>query len=109
VPIRVAGTLFAIFFLWAASLQLNDPDPIQWIAIYLAAAAVSALTVLGKGSPAIPTIVGAIALVWGLTLLPDAIAARFSLDDEEVRELGGLAIVATWCAISGAARRFSRA
>lgn len=32
---RYISLLFAIIFLWFAYLQLNDPDPVWWVVIYL--------------------------------------------------------------------------
>ena len=37
-----------LVFLWAAYVQLNDPDATSWVAIYLVAAAGSLLFFLGK-------------------------------------------------------------
>jgi hypothetical protein len=38
---RAAGGLFAILFTWSAWLQLNDPDPARWVAMYMSAALVA--------------------------------------------------------------------
>ena len=37
IALRVAAALMAIFFVYAAVVQLNDPDPVRWIAISAAA------------------------------------------------------------------------
>jgi len=49
---KVISKLFAIIFvilcLVSAYLQLNDPDPLLWICLYLAAAVIAILFVLKK-------------------------------------------------------------
>ncbi|MDY7395797.1 transmembrane 220 family protein [Aureibaculum sp. 2210JD6-5] len=42
------GIIFTILFLWSAYLQLNDPDPLLWIVVYLIAALASLLFALSK-------------------------------------------------------------
>ncbi|MET2983941.1 transmembrane 220 family protein [Aureibaculum conchae] len=42
------GIIFTILFLWSAYLQLNDPDPILWVVIYLVAALISSLFAFNK-------------------------------------------------------------
>ena len=42
------GIIFTILFLWSAYLQLNDPDPVLWIVIYLVAAIASLLFAFNK-------------------------------------------------------------
>ncbi|MDQ3047269.1 MAG: transmembrane 220 family protein [Bacteroidota bacterium] len=38
---KYLALIFLIVFLWFAYLQINDPDPIWWITVYLVAAYVS--------------------------------------------------------------------
>ena len=45
---KTIGFLFTILFIWSAYLQLNDPDPILWIVIYLVAALASLLFAFNK-------------------------------------------------------------
>lgn len=40
---KVLNVFFALLFLSFAFVQLNDPDPILWIAIYLAMVAISVM------------------------------------------------------------------
>ena len=98
--------LAASYFVLAAGLQYNDPDPWAWIAIYAAAAAVS-WWCRGRSRQPIPALlVGAFATLWALSLLPGAQGVEF-LDlpqpmhtkggaVEVAREVGGLGIVAVW-------------
>ncbi len=45
---RALALIFAIFFLWAAYLQLNDPDPIIWFTIYGVASLASVFFLIKK-------------------------------------------------------------
>ncbi len=45
---RLPHLLLALMFLAFAALQINDPDPILWIIIYLAMTALCALAAFGK-------------------------------------------------------------
>lgn len=102
----------ALLFFFSAALQYNDPDPIQWMAIYVAAGVIS---VLAAGSRRrmpwyVPALVGFAALVWALTIAPHALAwnpLRHMFDSwemknvivEENRETMGLFIVTAWMVI----------
>ncbi len=102
---RLQAAVAACFVLVAA-LQYNDPDPYAWIAIYGVAALVSWLQ-RSRPARAIPALlVGSVATVWALCLVPEAQDAGL-LDlprpmhtkggaVEAAREVGGLSIVAAW-------------
>lgn len=45
---KVLAFLLAIFFIWAAAVQYNDPDAIKWYVIYGTGALASILFALGK-------------------------------------------------------------
>ena len=91
----------------AAALQHNDPDPLRWIALYVAAAlaGVAALHVRGGWRAALA--VAAVAAVWAAITWAD-VAGGVAADDlwrkmsekggkvEAYREAAGLTIVATW-------------
>lgn len=96
---RLAGAVLAALFAYAAALQYNDPDPAPWIAIYAAAAVVSVLFAAGRNPSVLAALVAMVAAAWSATLVGDAAEAQFSVDDEEVRELGGLTIIAAACAL----------
>jgi hypothetical protein len=94
--------------LWAAYLQLNDPDPARWFAMYAACAAVALASALGRGRAPMAGAVGAIALLWAAAIVPELLGrwtpadlgANMSSARPEVeygRELGGLSIVAAYC------------
>lgn len=105
--LRVSSAIAALLFAWSAILQLNDPDPLLWFAIYLAAMGVAAAGALPKPPP-----------VWAPGAMLAVCAARLAalaiqglpeephpmkygpqtgwLADEVVREGGGLLIVVGW-------------
>ena len=109
---RGLSLVAALLFLFSVALQYNDPDPIQWMAIYGAAAAVSAAAALRRERLPwyVPAVVGVVALVWALTIAPHALG-RVPLSSmfqawemkntviEENRESIGLLIVAAWMAV----------
>lgn len=101
---RILTGVMAALFLVAAVLQLNDPDPIVWMAIY-AAAALACVLALGRGTPRwLTAAVGVVAVVWAATLAPRVLGAvapgelfremgMATLAIEEAREMLGLLIV----------------
>jgi len=101
--------LVSLLFLASAVLQWNDPDPLAWIAIYLAAALACWLPRLHPGGWTVAAAVAAISTAWALWLSP--ILAEMRLGDlmdkmkaenpriELSREFLGLAIIAVWMAI----------
>ena len=113
----ILSGLMALLFLFAAAVQYNDPDPIQWMAIYGAAAVVSAWAALRRsGLPSwAPGLVGLAAFVWACTIAPRALGkvnplAMFkswemkNVAIEENREMFGLLIVAAWMLVLFIAR-----
>jgi hypothetical protein len=97
-------------FLFFAVVQHNDPDPIRWVAIYLAAALCCALELVGRLPWPLPALVAVVALIWAGIWAPGVVGQvdwghAFStpgmsgdLKEEEARELCGLVIVTAWCA-----------
>jgi hypothetical protein len=107
------GIVMGLVFVLSAAVQYNDPDPLPWILIYGAAAVVcaafavvpvhsAAARVVGVGG----VVVAAVAGVWAITLLPDAVrwldsdhdAVAFTMKtgdvgEELARECGGLTLV----------------
>jgi hypothetical protein len=102
----LANAIMLLMFLFSAAVQYNDPDPLGWIAIYLAAAAVCALEIRRRTPRWLPGAVLLVALVWAATLFSrahnvpiNALFAEWEMHDlrvEEAREMYGLAIVAAW-------------
>lgn len=119
---RLLCGVMAALFLMSVVVQYNDPDPLQWMAMYAAAAVLSALAARkrpGYGWPW-PALVGAVALVWGLALLPTigGGAAFGHMTDawemknasiELARETTALLVTAVWMAVLAIAARRRRA
>lgn len=105
---RFLDLLMALLLAFAAALQFNDPDPIQWIAIYTAACVLSLVMFFKRRVPSLMTIlVLAIALAWAATIAfgGPALSEYEHMFDawemkspsvEEAREASGLLIVAVW-------------
>jgi len=113
--LRAVNLLAGLCFVTSAALQWNDPDPLRWAAMYLAAAVACLLFHRGRMHRAIPVAVGAVALVWALVLAPEVIgkvapgelvqSMRASGPLIEMgRELGGLALIVVWMAALALAR-----
>jgi hypothetical protein len=111
--IRVLNGIMAVLFVVSAALQWNDPDPLEWAAMYLAAATACGLFALGRReAPYVALAVCAVAVVWAATLLP-SVVGRVAPSEmfesmqakdgmvEVARESGGLLIVAAWSATIG--------
>ena len=104
---RALHAVLALLYAAAAAVQWNDPDPVRWIAIYAAAAALSAAAAARRPWPRGAALMLAIAVVWAVTLAPDAVdGIRHSAREvfgamsmhahhvEEARECLGLLLVA---------------
>jgi len=101
----IANGAMALLFVASAAVQYNDPDPVQWMAIYGAAAAVCFAALRKPVRAAFPAALAIVALVWALSLAPVVIGMRAaeifqfrSGAGEEGREMYGLLIVSAWMA-----------
>lgn len=92
---RALLILAALAFVACAAVQLNDPDPEGWIAVYIGAAAASVLEALGQRRPLLPAGLGLVAGLWALRLgvSVDGAALARAFGDEVLREIGGLLLV----------------
>ncbi|GAB5453211.1 MAG: hypothetical protein Hals2KO_35390 [Halioglobus sp.] len=112
--ISILNGVFLAAYSLSALVQLNDPDALPWVAIYLAAAAMCALWFRQRARRAplprwLPATLLLISLGWSASLVP-AIAGEVSWGEifesvsmrtravEEAREIGGLLLVAIWSA-----------
>ncbi len=105
---RAANGLLLLAFLFSGVVQYNDPYRFMWMAVYgLAALACLQELFWPDGPLVLPAVVGAIALVWAVTLLPGVIGTvrlaelfgELEMKDERVevaREAAGLLIAAVW-------------
>ena len=109
---KVADVLFLLMFAFSVVVQLNDPDPLPWMAIYGAAAVACLLSLIGKLPWQFAVVTGIIALAWAATIAPRVIGqvpfldmfAEFEMKDigvEESREMYGLILIGGWMAALG--------
>jgi transmembrane protein TMEM220 len=114
------NAVMLLAFLFSAAVQYNDPDPVRWMAIYGAAAAICAAELRRRTRLGYPALVGAIALAWAASIAPrvlgvvrfSAMFAEFEMKNagvEESREMYGLLIVAAWMAAVAVAARLRSA
>lgn len=106
---RLLDAVFALLFVLAVIVNLNDPDPLAWVLIYAAAAWTSFLAVLGRPSRALASAVAAVALLWAATIVPRVVGqvpfgdmfAAWEMQNagvEESREMYGLLLISLWMA-----------
>lgn len=107
---RVVDALFLVMFLFSVIVQVNDPDPVAWMAIYGLAVFACALSLLGRLRAWVPALVGALALLWAINIAPRVVGrvpflemfGAFEMKDvgvEESREMYGLVLIAVWMAV----------
>lgn len=107
---KILNYLMTACFLFSVIVQYNDPDPLLWMLMYGLAGGACVLAILNRGKWIFPAAIGAVALVWALTLAPNVIGKvafgelfeAFEMKDERVevaREMGGLLIIAFWMAV----------
>ena len=87
------GALYALLFAYSALVQLNDPDPVRWFALYGSAALLSAATVFASVPPVAFLGLACVAGLWAATLAPGVLSLAAFTGTEEERELGGLLLV----------------
>ena len=104
-------SLFALLCAISAALQYNDPDPVRWIVLYLAAGAAAVVAWRQPRAWAAPLVVAVVALVWA-GLLWAGVAGTVETSDlwkkmsekggkvEEMREAGGLSLVVIGSALA---------
>jgi hypothetical protein len=117
---RTANLVMSALFLFSTVLQMNDPDPVRWMAIYGAAAAVclwlGAVAPRGNLARAVPLAVALVALAWSAAIAARAAAhvsplrlfESWEMKDtavEEDREMYGLLVVGAWMLIAAARPR----
>jgi len=110
---KTANIFLSILFLFAAVLQYNDPDPLQWIFIYGLSALTCGLFAWKSGPLILPAITGVVSFIWMIFLFvvlqgaPDAIIwadvfGEASMKTESVeltREILGLFIIFVWMTV----------
>jgi hypothetical protein len=107
---RAADAVMLLLFTFGAIVQVNDPDPTRWIAVYAIAAATCLLSLLRRLHWTLPALLCAVALTWAATLAPHVVGRvpfgdmfgafeMRSVGIEESREMYGLLIIAAWMAV----------
>ena len=101
---RLLTIFFALLFLFGAVVQYNDPDPLRWIVMYLAASGACVLAASGRLPWLFAAALAATSLLWAVSLAPRAFPnVRFlemfgawemaNKRIEERREMYGLLII----------------
>jgi transmembrane protein TMEM220 len=105
----IANAVMVLAFVFSVIVQVNDPDPLSWMAVYGAAALLCGLELRRLVRPLFPALLAALALAWAATIAPRVVGqvpfadmfAEFEMRNagvEESREMYGLLIVAGWMA-----------
>lgn len=100
---RVIALSIAALFALSAALQLNDPDPVLWIAVYVAVALLWGMAAFGRFYRPFTVVLLLVLTVWMFTFVPELVTwvqmgmptIVGSMNAEEphielVREFGGL-------------------
>jgi hypothetical protein len=106
---RLVSVPMALFFGWAAAMQLNDPDPTRWFLMYASVAGLAILSATGRWAPRLALVLALVALAWASAIVPELwshwgvrdLGAEMSASRPEVefgREFVGLLILAAYCA-----------
>ena len=104
------NTTFLIIYLLSAAVQYNDPDPVRWTVVYLAAAVMCIQQFRGQRQRLLPVVLLVVSLLWMGSLLPSFVGqttpaeifASITMQTqavEEAREFGGLLLVALWAGV----------
>lgn len=106
-------SIATLLFFTMAAIQLNDPDPLYWVVVYLAAAMLSGGLFFGQRLAILSKVVVGM-VVAGLLISGPGVFDYFTAEDyssifggmsgekpyvESVREFGGLVIVAIYLAL----------
>ena len=95
--VKGALSLLTLIFIYAGSVQFNDPDPVFWCALYGGAVVFSVLDFIGVVRNRV--LFGTLGVFYASTLLFWMI--RFwPWNIEEQREVGGLFLLVLWAALS---------
>jgi hypothetical protein len=109
---KAADVVLLLMFAFSVVVQVNDPDPLPWMAIYGAAAVACLLSLIGRLPWWFAVGTGIVALAWAAIIAPRVIGevpfldmfAEFEMKDigvEESREMYGLLLIGGWMAVLG--------
>ena len=116
--LQIGNAVFVLVYLLSAAVQINDPDALAWIALYLSAAIVTGLSLFHQTPRMAAQTLGLIATIWTLLLIPEfygqvsthELYESLTMKTQEVevaREAGGAILVAGWMAVLGFTRHSS--
>jgi hypothetical protein len=107
--LRLASCVFALVFGFATLVQLNDPDPLLWVAVYGLVAGASVRVAwgrtLGVGTFVLLAVLVVLFTLWAPSLrdFSGASLKSFGMSgavaEEEVREALGLGLALVWTAV----------
>ena len=83
---RVLHAIVAVVFLMMAAIQLNDPDPAYWMAVYAAVAAVPLARVLHRRLPSVSLIAGGMVLAGLIIAVPGFVDFLVSRDFTSIND-----------------------
>lgn len=107
---QALDALFLLMFVFSVVVQVNDPDPLTWMAVYGAAALACLWSIRGRLAWWVPVVLAGVCLAWAGTIAPRVLGQvpfatmfeAFEMKDvgvEESREMYGLVLVAAWMAV----------
>ena len=90
----------SLLFLWCAYVQINDPDPIVWISIYLVAACTLEMAARDIVYPAMNIFLGSVCIIGAILSFPRSFGGfwgEMTIDHniELARETTGLILIAS--------------
>lgn len=91
--LRLLNAVMCLLFLVSCAVQINDPDPWVWIAMYGFCAIVSFAAMLGFHT-ILPLLSLLVLVPWFLVLMPKEIGPWLQI--ETAREAGGLLFCIVW-------------
>jgi|GEM_PF-2993160 len=97
--LRAATAGMTILFTVWAYYQINDVDPLKWVAIYALAALFSLLFMFGKLASWLALTAGIICITYAIYLLTQAEFGPPLITIEEWREAVGMIVIAGWMGV----------
>ena len=108
--VRWSNIALAILFFLAATVQFNDPDSIQWAAVYFLSGVICGFSCFVRLPRIIPVLLGGVVFFWAGTislavfdcvLLTDLFlnVQMLNLAVEEAREIIGLVLIGVWMVV----------
>jgi hypothetical protein len=91
--VKIFAGLAGLLFAYSAVLQLNDPDPVRWFALYGTASVLAAASAFVPIPGVIFAGLACVAATWAATLVPEVLSLSSFTGTEEERELAGLLLV----------------